>query len=84
VSIESMEDGALRYMKVCQAAVAYVARCRHHTVVTRHPQAHLGTSLTRSDGATLMVLHLISCYYLLHLLPRVAYPFIGLNSLKTS
>jgi hypothetical protein len=34
------------YMKACQAAVAHVARCRHHTVTTRHLQAHLGTSLT--------------------------------------
>jgi hypothetical protein len=35
-----------KYMKVCQAAMAHVARCRHHTVATRHLQAHLGTSLT--------------------------------------
>jgi hypothetical protein len=35
-----------KYMKVYQAAVAHVARCRHRTVATRHLQAHLGISLT--------------------------------------
>ena len=35
-----------KYMKVCQAAVAHVTRCRHHIVATRHLQAHLCTSLT--------------------------------------
>jgi hypothetical protein len=38
-----------KYMKVCRAAVAHIARCRHHTVATRHPQAHLGTSLTQGQ-----------------------------------
>ena len=37
-----------KYMKVFQATMAHVARCRHHTVATRHLQAHLGTSLTKT------------------------------------
>jgi hypothetical protein len=32
--------------------MSHVARCRHHTVATRHLQAHLGTSLTSSHDGT--------------------------------